>query len=281
MSSVDNLIDRVLFNPSQAYRIYKYIQADNARFYKDPRVLPHALDYVVGVAPKLQKRVQTIDGQGSLIYVEWWAYDDAGENPIEEVLKVTIEYAYAEDAPVKSARTVTSRVVTRQWIKEDGIYQADALDAKITRKFYRTYRDSKKVGVARRENLAALGEEGFITLVTLLITGGDQEVAEALGKAILARYEQHYQLFMDNGSDQFTKDILNDVLNDPIQDTSGNVISNPSIPLGISDNDLLNQLIPATINLGQGDIPFDMVVRGSQGKTIRQYIIDKYNGDIN
>lgn len=264
-------------DPVSNYRIYKYLQADNASMYRDSRKVPHSLDYVIGVSPKLQKKVETIDSQGALTYVEWWAYDDQF-NEIEEVLRVTINYTYAEDAPTKSARSVISREVTREWIKEDGTYTEGT--EKITFKYYDTYRTRKRVGVKRRETIAALGEEGFITLVTILLTGGDQLTAELLGKAILGRFEQDYQLFIDNGSDQFQQDLINDLLTEPIQDTQGNIITNTALPSGISDNDLLSTNVPATINLGQGEVPFDMIVKGSAGKTIRNFMVDHYNGDI-
>lgn len=283
MGSLKRLIDLVLNGVTDSYRIYKYLLPDKAHLVRDVRIPPMSLDYTIDVNPKLQKKVETIDPQGSLTYVEWWAYSNDGVTPEEEVLKVTIEYTYADDADVEAAKTVLSRKVTRQWIREDGTYKSwtqeeidnGESDLKIRIKHYPDYRTRKKVGQGRRENIIALGEERFITLLTILVCSGDQELAEKLGKSILRKYASEYTEFYNVGDAAFMESALNDDDPTDLLDAAGVVIS-----AGMSFNNVLDTVVPPSVNLGQGDIPFNAIVPGSQGLSIRQFISEKYRGNI-
>ena len=283
MGNTDRLIDLVEYDPSNSYRIYKYLLEDKSPIHKDVRVPPMSINYTIDVNPKLQKKVETIDEKGSLIYVEWWAYSDDGVTPIEEVLKVSIEYTYEVDTGIPAAKTVLSRKVTRQWILEDGTYRSwsqeqidnGESDLKTRIKLYPDYRTRKEVGQKRRKNIIAIGEERFVTLVTLLISSGDQFEAEKLGKSILRLYADEYSEFYNVGDSSFMEGILLENSSSDLLDDKGAIING-----GISANDVLETVVPATIDLGQGPIPFNAIVPGSEGLKIREFISEKYKGNI-
>lgn len=273
-------------NPSESYRFYKYLLGDSAGAL-DVSVAPKSINYNISVDPKLGKNQEIIDPQGSLIFADWWAYENKGTVLVEPVLKVDIAYQYDdEDADFNTAKTVLSREVRRQWILEDGTYKSwteeeienGESDIKVTNKVYPDYRARKIVGQRRRANVQAVGEERFITLVTILITQGDQEVAERLGKAILRKYATEYNEFWNTGDGAFMQGVLDESTTTDLLDEKGQVI----MP-GMSANKLLNTIVPPspfTINLGFGPIPFNAIVPGSEGLSIRNFISEKYKGNI-
>lgn len=304
-TAATELRDAVIDDPSNSYRIYKYLLQDVAAKIKDVKVPPKGIEYIKEVSPKLQKRIETIDPRGALTDIEWWAYDDLTDTWIEPVLKVKIIWSYKEDATIKAAESILYREVYRQWILEDGTYKVDdtiediiagsggvtieevkndLTDIKYTYKRYHKVDDpttpeytlSSKEGKRRRENIQRIGEERFITLVALLITGGDASIAENLGKALIRKYSTEYTEYKDNGDRSFV-DIINDngdvnILTD--------ILGSP-ILAGVSSLSLLSQLIPASVDLGQGPIPIEMIVPGANTvSSIRDFIVEKYKGEI-
>lgn len=271
-------------NPDQSYRFYKYLLEGHMP--SDVTVAPKALNYNITVDPKMGKNIETVDPQGSLVYANWWAYDSRGTVPVEEVLKVDIEYTYADDAEFNTAKTVLSRQVRRQWILENGTYkiwtpeeiESGESDIKLTDKVYGTYRARREVGQRGRANVQAIGEEKFIKLVTLLITGGNQQLAETLGKSVLRKYSAEYNEFWSVGDGSFMQAVLDENDTTDLLDKRGDPII-----LGISANSLLSAVVPAapfTINIGYGPMTFNQIVPGSEGLSIRQFLYEKYRGNI-
>ena len=273
-------------NPDESYRFYKYLLPDSY-VSLDVTLAPKSINYNISVDPKLQKKEETIDGQGSLVFADWWAFENKGTLPVEQVLKVDISYVYdPADTDFNTAKTVLEREVRRQWILENGTYktwteeeiQSGESDVKITNKVYPDYRSRKLVGQRRRANVMAIGEERFITLVTILIAQGNQEKAQRLGLAILRKYAAEYNEFWNTGDGAFMQGILDESSTDTLLAVDGNPIID-----GVSANSLLNQIIPPhpfTVNIGYGDQRFNEIVPGSEGLTIRQFMDQKYKGNI-
>jgi len=276
----DLLLAQVLDSPSVSYRIWKYLTEDVSYFFRDviPSVPPHGVEYTEMVQPKMNKVSEVISPEGFLTDVIWSIYDFELDQEIEEILKIHVEYDVLEDAPIKTAKSVSGRTVTRQWIREDGTYLADESDAKITPKLYDTYLKRKKEGIRRRGNVMAIGEERFVTLVTLLVAalGGDQSKAEKVGHAILRQHELEYIAFEGTGDGKFMEDILDNTDSSDLVDKDGNVIQS-----GVSANSVLDTSIPATIDLGQGPIPIEAIVPGANTTAlIRDFVSEKYKGNI-
>lgn len=288
------LRDKVEQNPDTSYRIYKYLLEDVAAKNKDVNVPPKGIEYIKDVSPKLQKKVENIDARGALVNVEWWAYDDVSNTWIEPVLKVWVNYYYKQDAGIKASESILSREVFRQWILENGTYKElgtideiknDLTDVKYTYKRYHKVDDpsepdynlSSREGKRRRENIQRLGEERFVTLVAALITGWNSELAEILGLALIRKYANEYTEYKENGDRSFV-DII-DANGDAniLTDILGNVIME-----GVSSLSLLSTPIPSTVNHPLiGTIPIDAIVpNASSVATIRDFIVEKYKGEI-
>jgi hypothetical protein len=146
----------------------------------------------------------------------------------------------------------------------------------VTPKLYDTYLKKKREGYKRRGNVIAIGEERFITLVTILVAGGDQSKAEKIGHSILRQHEIEYIAFHNTGDGKFMEDVLSNNDATDLLDKNGNVIE-----VGVSADSVLDTAIPATVNLGQGPIPIESVVPGAdQVADIRNFIDQKYKGEI-
>jgi hypothetical protein len=288
------LRDRVLADPSNSYRIYKYLLADVAAKNKSVTVPPKGVEYVKEVSPKLQKRIETIDARGALTNIEWWAYDVVTDTWIEPVLKVWINWYYKNDATIKAAESILYREVFRQWILEDGTYKElgteeeiknDLTDVKYTYKRYHKVDDpttpeynlSSREGQRRRENIQRLGEERFITLTTALVTNWDQTTAENLGKALIRKYTDEYTEYKENGDRSFV-----DIINSDGDAAILTDILGKEITAGVSSLSLLSTLIPATVNHPLlGTLPIEALVPGANTvSSIRDFIVEKYKGEI-
>ncbi len=288
------LRDKVLSDPSNSYRIYKYLLADVAAKSKDVTVPPKGVEYIKEVSPKLQKRIETIDARGALTNIEWWAYDDLTDTWIEPVLKVWINWYYKNDATIKAAESILSREVFRQWILEDGSYKDlgteeeiknDLTDVKYTYKRYHKVDDpttpeytlSSREGQRRRENIQRVGEERFITLVAALITNWDTTTAENLGKALIRKYTNEYTEYKENGDRSFV-----DIINSNGDATILTDILGTPIMVGVSSLSLLATPIPATVTHPLlGTLPIQALVPGANTvNSIRDFIVEKYKGEI-
>lgn len=271
------LRDKVLSAPLSSYRIYKYLTVDQALLVKDPTIPPHGLEYTEQIDPKMRKTSEVFSSEGFLTSVVWSIYDFENDLPVEEILKINIDYQVETNASLNNtAKEVLSRQVKRQWILESGSYLANESDAKITPKVYDTYLKRKTEGIRRRNNVIALGEERFVTLLVLLFTNGDKQKAEFFGQSILRKFELQYIQFEKTGDGKFMEDLAIYTNGGDLTDKAGNVIQ-----VGVTAQTILDIPIPATVNLGQGNVSIDLVVPGaSTAPTMRDFIINKYAGNI-
>lgn len=183
-------------NPSKSYRIYKYLSSELVPSVTDVSLPPKGIDYTISLTPKL-KASRTLD-KGFLTNVVWSAVkEDLTE---EEVLKVSIVYTQADDAPMNSAKTVLSRITVRQWILEDGSYKEDLRDIKVTNKEYSTLIEQNEEGKRRRNNIFIDLSQSYITLLTILSTGGDIVAAQNIGKQFLSELSTEISDYTNLGS---------------------------------------------------------------------------------
>lgn len=280
-------------DPSNSYRIYKYVTEDAIGQIESLIDPPKSMDYINSFYPKLQKKVETINEVGSLTTVEWWAYDSETNTWIEPVLKVWIDWFYANLTPIKALDSVLYAETFRQWILEDGTYKAleteenikaNATDVKYTYKRYHQltdsttaeYRLASSEGVRRRGNIVRVCQEGFITLTVFFVTSNDKYLAEKLGLSIIRMFSNEYTEYKENGDPSFI-DLI-----DQADDTNTltDILDN-EILSGVSLKSVLDTIILATVDLGQGPIPIEQIVPGANTTaTIRNYISDKLRGEF-
>lgn len=242
----NKLANRVNNKPSQAYRLYKYLSSELVNTVVDITLPPKGIDYTISLLPKL-KAVRTIN-KGFLTEVIWYGIYN---NVEEEVLKVSIEYTLANDAPMNSAKTVLSRVTKRQWIKEDGTYQVDELDVKITNKEYLTLLEQNDEGRRRRNNIFIDLSQDYVTLLTILVTNGDLVQAQDIGKQFLSDLSTEVNDYTNLGSNLVLDSIDN--------------LTNPSY--------ILDTIVP--------DIaPIQQLVPLAVGMEIKEFIKEKFKGNI-
>ena len=302
---MNRLKDIVENNPTECYRIYKYILQDKADLYRDPRKVPKALQYIIEVSPKLQKQDPIITARGALTDVSYFTYDEVNHEWGEETHKVHNDWGWDNDAVYKSGESFLYKKCYRQWILEDGTYKIpftiqqirDGLapvtiqqvennetDIKFTYKRYHKLGDpttadyelSMPVGKRARGNIIYQAEVRIVTLVAILLTAGDEELAQDIGLAFLEKYNGHYGRYYEKGDSSFVDLINQDQDETVITDVLGNVLL-----AGLTFKSFLDTVIPATVNLGQGPIPIEMIVPGANTTaTLRNYIVEKYKGEI-
>ncbi len=252
-AAIDKTPFLVMLKPSENYRLYKYLHDTFKGLMLDLTIPPKGIDYIINVTPKMKKTTEQFDEHGFLVSAVWSAYDWENDQIIEELLKVDITYELLDDAAINAAKTVVGRQVSRQWILEDGTYKADLSDVKVTNKDYPTYMHRKAQGQIRRRNIAAMTEEAFVTLVTILHTAGDQEAAEALGKGLFAKMLTAFSAYLDVGAPNLM-DAITAEAEEPY-------------------NTVLNIVIPDAA-------PVNLLYPNAVGMTIRNYLIERYSANL-
>lgn len=243
----DQIALTVTNNPSKSYRIYKYLSSELVPAITDVTLPPKGIDYTISLTPKL-KAVRTLD-KGFLTSVVWSAVkEDLTE---EEVLKVSITYTQADDAPMDSAKTVLSRITTRQWILEDGTYKEGLRDIKVTNKEYPTLIEQNEEGRRRRNNIFIDLSQSYVTLLTILGTNGDIVAAQDIGKQFLSELSTEINDYTNLGSNLILTSI------DNLTDT--NYLLDTVVP----DITPIQGLVPTAISL-----------------TIKEFIKKKFKGEI-
>lgn len=246
-----------IFNkPSTSYRIYKYVSPNIVNIVSDVTLPPWGIDYKISVLPKL-KAIRAFD-KGFLINVKWFIWDYENNNPIEEILKVSIEYMLIDDAPMESSKSVISRRTVRQWIKEDNTYDPELLDIKVTSKIYETQLERNSEGERRRNNIFVDLTEQYVALLTILSTNGNISDAQDIGKAFLSEISSDLSDYKSIGSNKIL--------------TTLDSIINPLYILATPINDV--------------DLPFEKIsvirqlVSSSEGYTVLEFIKEKFKGNI-
>lgn len=306
------LRDQVLANPNNSYRLYKWLHNDVAATIKDVTIPPKGIRYKTQTNPLVQKRRKVINARGALSSLEYWIYDTINNIWVEMTHKLTFIWTYSVDAPFKTGESILYSKQYIQYVFENGqfstpytideIYngvdsqgvaitditgaeiESHETDIKYTYKRFHLEDDKTKPdyalssieGVRRRENVSKIGEVGFITLTALLVTGGNQTLAENLGMAMIRKYSDEYDNYQKSGDRSFIDLIETNGAQFILTDILGNEI----MP-GVSSISLLDTPIPATVNLGQGPIPIEAIVPGANTTPfIRNYIAEKYKGNI-
>lgn len=269
---------QVTRNPTKAFRFYKYLSADAILKYGgqniDVTVPPKSFDYKVDVQPKLRK-IPTISPDGFLSLMTYHGNDfedtinsEFGEFK-EEVLKRTFEYTLLNDSSIQAGKSALKRKEVLEFCLEDGTYPSDDSFKKITWKPYEDRIVRKNEGVRRRQNIKAISEEQFITLIALLIVPDNSPLtAEELGSAFLRRYQGLYSSYEELARTYFIDAINEESSLDTILDTH-----NLPIQAGVTFNSLLDTFIPNVA-------PINLLYPQAVNMTIRNFMSERYKGNI-
>lgn len=251
----------VINNPSEAYRIYKYVKSDEAWKVRDVTQPPWALNYKKDIKPKLEDVLTIV--KGFAINVTWniWDYNavDIYNAVVEEVLKVDTIYTLS-DHPTQailmpSARDILMKERTRQWIREDNTYDETLSDIMVTRHVYKKAQERNVEGQRRRTNIFVDITDKYLSLVGIITE--DPAVAQMAGAMFLSQISNDVSDYKSIGSPAVLGNINN--LASTTQNNGDEYYLNHVIP----DNALTQQIAPDGI-----------------GMTIETYLIQKFQGII-
>lgn len=236
------------------YTIYNYLNDAAKVKFKDYSIVPHAVDYVVDITPRLHPNRTFYTGL--LTDVTWSSYDFDTKTPIEEVLKVHNDFYMIDDADFPSAKTVEYRITTRQWYRKEVGYDETLSDVKITRKDYDTPILQRSEGMRRRNNIYIDMTNNVVTLLAIMFYSNDpvpKTSALTTGFGFLGQYAAYISPYKNDANPLFITSIEND--------------TNPTY-LTILDTTIPNVF------------PINALFPDAVGLTIRNYMIEKLKGNI-
>ncbi len=299
------LREKVLNDTERSYRVYKYATEDYASTIKETRLPPQGFDYK-RQSLVLHPRNWIINAEGSLEYIEYWDYDPVTHSWVEITHRIWFKWVFTQNAPIKAAESPLYSERFAQFIKEDGNYElpytideiiagvpeatiddvrSHKTDIRYTYKRFHQDSDHTKreyflasaEGYRRRGNIMRIGEERTVTLIAALIASWDENVANQLGQALIRKYTDLLTEYRHTGDRSFVDQIASNGDANVLTDIQG-------VPIlaGVSSNDILTEPIPATVNHPiHGTIPVDSLVpNASQVPDIRNFIVEKYKGEI-
>lgn len=244
----DTLLDNIISNHAKTedlnYVIFDYLP--NGDPGKDFRSVNYKVELLISLYP-----VKTFLG-GFLTLVEYYA----DRNQTIKILDVDISYTVKEDADYPASKTVESRTTTRLWYRKNG--KLDSKRSKVTTKYYDDITAVRYEGKRRRKNIVDLSGEDLVKLLMVTQTGFDQTAAENLALEFVGKHGQEVNDFEKFGGDLMIVTTENEADAQFIW---------------------LDNVIPATFNIGQGDIPIQgLVPKAVTGETIRKHMTDWFKG---
>jgi hypothetical protein len=188
------------------YEIYNWLNETAADIFQDNTIIPHGIDYVKDVTPRLH-RFYTYGPGGLLESTKFSIWDFDNDVEIAPVLMVTEQYELIPGPPYPAAQAVLKRTKQRQWYRSDGTLREDKTDVKNTVKLYDDINLIRKEQKRRRENAINNMSQGVVTQLTILKylaeAGGDVVEAQGLAEnwliGILASVNAEFTTYQKSG----------------------------------------------------------------------------------
>lgn len=289
-----SIIEEINNNLKEAYSIYKYLTLDKLQNLDDVTIKPWSVDLKKDTQPRLQRYDELYQNGGYLVCEKYGIWDYNLSQATEEICKIETVYYKNQDEEYETAKLPYQKISKTQFKLADGTYKQwtpeevqaaiddpinnNITDIKIERKAYPDFFEQNEVAITARNNVQGLAARDLVLLITYFVTG-DQGKAKDMGIALVRKYSDSYGDFAKYGDRGWVIDIENENTTTDILDKQGDPIIS-----GISFNSMLNTTVPDTVVPNPFNpeqlVDINLVVPQSKGLTLREFLIQKFRGDI-